>query len=228
MLLKPVNCEGRWFFDRPALSKNFIAERFGKTCGDFKTPIIELGGSVTGLKCFWQGLAPNTINVGNASCKIRSQADARSLRVQTAREGLLEAGAEKIVMDGGAINIDYTETLGCLHSKKTGVWGATPLSTSAQLTSTSAGCATPSYANPTRSAQSAISITCSVNARPPKAEREVREDMLAVLIRRNGTASAKKCESRTMAPLHRPAFSPLRDVPNGSPLTAPAGPGQSL
>ncbi len=52
---------------------NIVAEQFGKAYGDFKTPIIESGGSSAGLKLFCQGLGPNTIDVANASRKIREK-----------------------------------------------------------------------------------------------------------------------------------------------------------
>jgi phosphate transport system substrate-binding protein len=52
---------------------NIVAEQFGKTYAEFKTPIIESGGSSAGLKLFCQGLGPNTIDVANASRKIREK-----------------------------------------------------------------------------------------------------------------------------------------------------------
>lgn len=50
---------------------NIVAEEFGKTFSDFKTPIIESGGSSAGLKLFCQGLGPETIDIANSSRKIR-------------------------------------------------------------------------------------------------------------------------------------------------------------
>jgi len=52
---------------------NIVAEEFGKAYSKFKTPIIESGGSSAGLKLFCQGLGPNTIDIANASRKIRSK-----------------------------------------------------------------------------------------------------------------------------------------------------------
>ena len=52
---------------------NIVAEQFGKSFSKFKTPIIESGGSSAGLKLFCQGLGPNTIDVANASRKIRDK-----------------------------------------------------------------------------------------------------------------------------------------------------------
>ena len=51
---------------------NIVAEQFGKAYGNFKTPIIESGGSSAGLKLFCQGLGPNTIDIANSSRKILS------------------------------------------------------------------------------------------------------------------------------------------------------------
>lgn len=51
---------------------NIVAEQFGKTYNDFKTPIVESGGSSAGLKQFCQGLGENTIDIANASRKIKS------------------------------------------------------------------------------------------------------------------------------------------------------------
>jgi phosphate transport system substrate-binding protein len=50
---------------------NIVAEQFGKTFGNFKTPIVESGGSSAGLKQFCQGLGEGTIDVANASRKIK-------------------------------------------------------------------------------------------------------------------------------------------------------------
>ena len=52
---------------------NIVAEEFGKFFDKLKTPIIESGGSSAGLKLFCQGLGPNTIDVANASRKIRDK-----------------------------------------------------------------------------------------------------------------------------------------------------------
>src|SRR5262245_54948501 len=49
---------------------NIVAEQFGKG-GTFKTPIVESGGSSAGLKQFCQGLGEATIDIANASRKIK-------------------------------------------------------------------------------------------------------------------------------------------------------------
>lgn len=52
---------------------NIVAEEFGKSFPNLKTPIVESGGSSAGLKLFCQGIGPNTIDVANASRKIREK-----------------------------------------------------------------------------------------------------------------------------------------------------------
>ncbi|MEL6734261.1 MAG: substrate-binding domain-containing protein [Pseudomonadota bacterium] len=50
-----------------------VAENFGETFTQFKTPVIESGGSSAGLKEFCRGVGPDTIDVANASRAIRSK-----------------------------------------------------------------------------------------------------------------------------------------------------------
>ena len=52
---------------------NIVAEEFGKTYSEFKTPIIESGGSSAGIKLFCQGLGTSTIDIVNASRRIREE-----------------------------------------------------------------------------------------------------------------------------------------------------------
>ncbi|WP_378943314.1 substrate-binding domain-containing protein [Paracoccus sp. R86501] len=47
-----------------------VAELFGEN-SDFATPVVELGGSSTGLRRFCEGVGENTIDIANASRKIR-------------------------------------------------------------------------------------------------------------------------------------------------------------
>ncbi len=48
-----------------------VAETFGETFPDFKTPIIESGGSSAGLKEFCKGVGEATIDIANASRAIK-------------------------------------------------------------------------------------------------------------------------------------------------------------
>jgi phosphate transport system substrate-binding protein len=51
---------------------NIVAEQFGKAFPKLKTPVVESGGSSAGLKQFCQGLGEATIDIANASRKIKS------------------------------------------------------------------------------------------------------------------------------------------------------------
>ena len=48
-----------------------VAETFGETFPDFKTPIVESGGSSGGLKEFCKGVGPDTIDIANSSRPIK-------------------------------------------------------------------------------------------------------------------------------------------------------------
>lgn len=50
---------------------NIVAEQYGKAYSQFKTPIVESGGSSAGLKQFCQGLGEKTIDIANSSRKIK-------------------------------------------------------------------------------------------------------------------------------------------------------------
>ncbi|MAY61348.1 MAG: phosphonate ABC transporter substrate-binding protein [Rhizobiales bacterium] len=48
-----------------------VAETFGETFPNFKTPVVESGGSSAGLKEFCKGVGEDTIDIANASRKIK-------------------------------------------------------------------------------------------------------------------------------------------------------------
>ncbi|MFC3071542.1 substrate-binding domain-containing protein [Shinella pollutisoli] len=48
-----------------------VAESFGETLPDFKTPVVESGGSSGGLKEFCKGVGPDTIDIANSSRPIK-------------------------------------------------------------------------------------------------------------------------------------------------------------
>ncbi len=50
-----------------------VAESFGETFSQFKTPVVESGGTGAGLKEFCKGVGPETIDVANASRKINEK-----------------------------------------------------------------------------------------------------------------------------------------------------------
>src|SRR5690606_24016605 len=69
-----------------------VAENFGETFSNFKTPVVESGGSSGGLKEFCKGEGENTIDVANASRpikdpEIKACADAGVTDVQEVRIG---------------------------------------------------------------------------------------------------------------------------------------------
>lgn len=51
---------------------SIVAEAFGENT-DFPTPVVESGGSSSGLKRFCEGVGANTIDIANASRKIREK-----------------------------------------------------------------------------------------------------------------------------------------------------------
>jgi phosphate transport system substrate-binding protein len=48
-----------------------VAEEFGKSFSQFKTPVVGSGGSSGGIRQFCQGVGANTIDIANASRKIK-------------------------------------------------------------------------------------------------------------------------------------------------------------
>ncbi len=51
---------------------SIVAEAFGENF-DFPTPVVESGGSSAGLKRFCEGVGENTIDIANASRKIKDK-----------------------------------------------------------------------------------------------------------------------------------------------------------
>jgi phosphate transport system substrate-binding protein len=69
-----------------------VAETFGETYPDFKTPVVESGGSGAGIKEFCKGVGENTIDIANSSRKIKedevkSCADAGVKEIQEVKIG---------------------------------------------------------------------------------------------------------------------------------------------
>ena len=48
-----------------------VAEKFGETFTNFKTPVVEFGGSGAGIKEFCKGVGEDTIDIANSSRKIK-------------------------------------------------------------------------------------------------------------------------------------------------------------
>jgi phosphate transport system substrate-binding protein len=74
---------------------SIVAEEFGKSFPQFKTPVVGSGGSSGGLRQFCQGVGANTIDIANASRKIKSsEIDA------CAKNGVTKIIEVKIGFDG--------------------------------------------------------------------------------------------------------------------------------
>ena len=52
---------------------SIVAEEFGNSFSQFKTPIVGSGGSSGGIRQFCQGTGPNTIDIANSSRKIKDK-----------------------------------------------------------------------------------------------------------------------------------------------------------
>ncbi len=48
-----------------------VAEQFGETYTDFKTPVVESGGSGAGIKQFCEGVGEDKIDIANSSRPMR-------------------------------------------------------------------------------------------------------------------------------------------------------------
>ena len=80
---------------------NIVAEQFGKTFSNFKTPIVESGGSSAGLKQFCSGLGEATIDIANSSRKIK-----KAEIEECAKNGVKEIVEEQFGYDGIVIAVD--------------------------------------------------------------------------------------------------------------------------
>ncbi|ALI54414.1 substrate-binding domain-containing protein [Celeribacter marinus] len=114
---------------------SIVAEAFGENF-DFPTPVVESGGSSAGLKRFCEGVGENTIDVANASRKIKDSeisvcADAGVTDIIEVRIGydgivfasqidgpaftafteadIFNALAPKVVVDGALVDNPYTK-----------------------------------------------------------------------------------------------------------------------
>lgn len=90
---------------------NIVAEQFGKTYSNFKTPIVESGGSSAGLKQFCQGLGDASIDIANASRKIKP-----AELEECSKNGVKEIMEVQFGYDGIVFAVDA----------KAGTWALTP------------------------------------------------------------------------------------------------------
>ena len=112
-----------------------VAETFGETFTNFKTPVVELGGSGAGIKEFCKGVGEDTIDIANASramkeAELKSCVDAGVKEVQQVKIGydgivfatdiagpdwalqpvdLYKALAAKLVVDGKLVDNPNTK-----------------------------------------------------------------------------------------------------------------------
>jgi len=112
-----------------------VAETFGETYPDFKTPVVESGGSGAGIKQFCEGVGEDKIDIANASramkkeeletCKTNGVADVEE--VQIGYDGIVFASdingpdfaiqpvdiykalAAKVVVDGKLVDNPFTK-----------------------------------------------------------------------------------------------------------------------
>lgn len=87
-----------------------VAEAFGEANTQFKTPVVESGGTGAGLKEFCKGVGPDTIDIANASrqikkeeleaCKAAGVTDVQEIRI----------GYDGIVFATDASNVDFALT----------------------------------------------------------------------------------------------------------------------
>ncbi|TXJ03817.1 MAG: phosphonate ABC transporter substrate-binding protein [Acinetobacter sp.] len=86
---------------------SIVAEEFGNTFPQFKTPVVGSGGTSGGLKQFCQGVGDNTIDIANASRKIKDTelAACKKAGVNTVQE--IKIGYDGIVFASNAKKAVY-------------------------------------------------------------------------------------------------------------------------
>ena len=112
-----------------------VAEQFGETYPDFKTPVVESGGSGAGIKQFCEGVGEDKIDIANSSrpikaeeldtCKANGVADVEEVKI--GYDGIVFASdiagpdfaiqpvdiykalAAKVVVDGKLVDNPYTK-----------------------------------------------------------------------------------------------------------------------
>jgi phosphate transport system substrate-binding protein len=80
---------------------NIVAEQFGKTFSNLKTPVIESGGSSAGLKQFCAGVGEDKIDVANSSRKIKP-----AEQEECAKNGVTDIVEVKFGYDGIVFAVD--------------------------------------------------------------------------------------------------------------------------
>ncbi|WP_020085906.1 substrate-binding domain-containing protein [Hyphomicrobium zavarzinii] len=80
---------------------NIVAEQFGKTFSNLKTPVIESGGSSAGLKQFCAGVGEDKIDIANSSRKIKP-----AEQEECAKAGVADIVEVKFGYDGIVFAVD--------------------------------------------------------------------------------------------------------------------------
>ena len=89
---------------------SIVAEEFGNTFPQFKAPVVSSGGTSGGLKQFCQGVGDNTIDIANASRKIKDSELAACKKAGVNQVQEIKIGYDGIVFASnsrkGAYNLD--------------------------------------------------------------------------------------------------------------------------
>lgn len=89
---------------------SIVAEEFGNTFPQFKAPVVGSGGTSGGLKQFCQGVGDNTIDIANASRKIKDSELAACKKAGVSQVQEIKIGYDGIVFASnsrkGAYNLD--------------------------------------------------------------------------------------------------------------------------
>ena len=86
---------------------SIVAEEFGNTFPQFKTPVVGSGGSSGGLKQFCQGVGDNTIDIANASRKIKDSELAACKKMGVNQVIEIKVGYDGIVFASNAKKSAY-------------------------------------------------------------------------------------------------------------------------
>ena len=86
---------------------SIVAEEFGNTFPQFKTPVVGSGGSSGGLKQFCQGVGDNTIDIANASRKIKDSELAACKKMGVIQVIEIKVGYDGIVFASNAKKSAY-------------------------------------------------------------------------------------------------------------------------
>ncbi|OTG73193.1 phosphonate ABC transporter substrate-binding protein [Acinetobacter sp. ANC 4169] len=86
---------------------SIVAEEFGNTFPQFKTPVVGSGGTSGGLKQFCQGVGDNTIDIANASRKIKDSELAACKKAGVNQVIEVKVGYDGIVFASNAKKATY-------------------------------------------------------------------------------------------------------------------------